>query len=290
MMKELSVLNELLEVDAVKKVPNMDGFWVKAKSPLSVNGVSDFHTQARDYFRISLLYYGAAGRNLRNPKAAIQAPAILLVEKGEIPVYNASSDSMLISLCFSAEFLEGQNVPWNSYLNNSFIASALPLIGSEIKDFHQCFSLLIQEYQRDNPKAPQTTMNLLLSIFKMIADIKEHAGELEKMPPARFLYFRFKALIEQNFKRQHHVQAYADQLCITADMLGKLVRDTVNRTPKQLIDERLITEAKRMLRWTKKTNKEISYDLGFESDSYFNRYFKKHCHQTPLSFRLQMQH
>ena len=122
-------------------------------------------------------------------------------------------------------------------------------------------------------------------IFRMVAEFRIETSYSDNIPDSRLAYFQFKTLIERHFRKQHHVQAYADQLCMTAEMLGKVVKDTVNKTPKQLIDERLIMEAKRMLSWTRISNKEIAYHLGFESDSYFNRYFKKHCHETPVKFR-----
>lgn len=45
---------------------------------------------------------------------------------------------------------------------------------------------------------------------------------------------------------------------MTTEMLWKLVKDAVNKTPKQVIDERLISEAKKMFSWTRLSNKEIA--------------------------------
>lgn len=287
MMKQLSVFNAVLNDEADNDLPGNNHFWIEAEAPVSGSPVNRLGSQYRDFYCVSLLYYGTVHRVLKCCTVAFNAPAVLLLEPGELPVHAFSADCLAVSLCFSPKFLEKQNLPWNSYLNEIFMHSIITLGGAQITDYHKYFSQIIQEHQQNDAKAPAVISNLLMMIFKMIANVKVDANHIKNQSASRLSYFHFKTLIEQHFKKQHHVQAYADQLCMTAEMLGKIVRDTVNKTPKQLIDERLITEVKRMLLWTNRTNKEIAYDLGFESDSYFNRYFKKHCHQTPFSFRLR---
>jgi AraC-like DNA-binding protein len=286
-MKEVTVTNELLKVDANNVINRKDYFWIETTAPGGIKRQSHSRSGDLNYFCVGLLYYGSVAQDLEGCRIGTQAPALLLLEKDEVPTYSLSADRLLVSLCFSKELLETQPMPWNSYLDQSFMHCIIPLAGPAIKDYHKYFSLIVQATQQNDAKATEEIINLLLIIFKMIAEVKLDTDHLEHPPISRLTYYRFKALIEQDFKKQHQVQEYADRLCMTTEMLGKMVRETVNRTPKQLIDERLITEAKRMLLWSKKTNKEIAYELGFESDSYFNRYFKKHCHQTPLSFRLQ---
>lgn len=56
-------------------------------------------------------------------------------------------------------------------------------------------------------------------------------------------------------------------------------------TPLQIINERIVLEAKRMLRYLPLRVKEISRDLGFEDPSYFNKFFKKITGMTPVDFR-----
>jgi len=55
-----------------------------------------------------------------------------------------------------------------------------------------------------------------------------------------------------------------------------------------MIDERLMTEAKRLLYWSDLTIREIAWELGFETDSYFNRFFKKFTGKTPKAFQKEI--
>jgi AraC-like DNA-binding protein len=246
-------------------------------------------TNESQYFCMSVLYSGKALNGSETDKPFIKGPAVLLREQGEMQVHSLDADCEAISLYFSQDFLNNENLPWNSYLNQVFLNNVVPLTENELKDMHSYLALIIYEHQKNTAKARTVIANLLMILFKMIIEIRIEPSYAEGLPGSRLSYFRFKILIEQHFKSKYHVQAYADELCMTAEMLGKVVKDMVNKTPKQVIDERLIAEAKRMLAWTKISNKEIAYHLGFESDSYFNRYFKRHCHQTPSNYRQQLQ-
>jgi len=245
-------------------------------------------TNRYEYYCIKLIYkeYSSQGPS---GEGANHLSIISLVEKGETGKDISETHSRYIKLYFSQHYLDSENLPWNDYLNRVFINNNILLNDVELKDFHNYFSLVLYEYQKNDSCGPSIIADLLMIIFKMVINCGETTTITKELPAARSTYFRFKTLIDQHFREHHDVQTYADQLNMSKEMLGKIVRETANKTPKQLIDERLITAAKKLLAWTTITNKEIAYDLGFESDSYFNRYFKKHCDQTPLSFRLHHQ-
>lgn len=238
-----------------------------------------------EYFSISLIYGSGKSHKSETGSMLPDEPGVLLREKGELNDRVAVADRQFIALYFSQAYLDNENLPWNDYLNRVFVNSLIPLTEAELGDFHSYFKLIMYEYQKNDAKAPAVIANLLMIVFKMIIHLGTKTTPVSDSHASRSAYFQFKALIEQHFNELHHVQAYADLLNMTAEMLGKAVKDTVNKTPKQVIDERLIAEAKKLLAWTDISNKGIAYHLGFESDSYFNRYFKKHCQQTPLNYR-----
>jgi len=97
----------------------------------------------------------------------------------------------------------------------------------------------------------------------------------------------FELSINEHFKTKKSVAEYADILCITANHLNALCKKTINKTASQLIQERIITEAKRLLIHSDMSIKEIAYHLSFDDTSYFSRYFKKSTQETPEGFRKQ---
>jgi AraC family transcriptional regulator, transcriptional activator of pobA len=99
-----------------------------------------------------------------------------------------------------------------------------------------------------------------------------------------FLY-QLKRMIELHFKTKHSVGEYAELLDIPIKTLGRIVKNHFQRTLTEIISDRIIVEAKRELNFTCKTLKEIAYDLGFNDEYHFSRYFKNKIKVSPQSFR-----
>jgi AraC-like DNA-binding protein len=97
----------------------------------------------------------------------------------------------------------------------------------------------------------------------------------------------FTRLLDIHFRNQKSVRYYAGKLAVTANHLNALCRRIVNQTASDLIHQRVITEAQRLLVHSAQSVSQIAAQLGFEDPSYFTRYFKKYVGQTPESFRQQ---
>ena len=66
--------------------------------------------------------------------------------------------------------------------------------------------------------------------------------------------------------------------------LNRMSKDCLNKTTTQLIAERIMLESKRLLIHSKQNISEIAAELGYENNSYFSRFFKKHSDKTPIQF------
>jgi len=95
----------------------------------------------------------------------------------------------------------------------------------------------------------------------------------------------FKDLLEKNYKTQKKVNYYAKEMIISEKRLNQATSKLFGKTPKEIIDDRILLEAKRILAYTKESVKEICYHLGFEEPTNFIKYFKKHSTITPTEFR-----
>jgi len=97
--------------------------------------------------------------------------------------------------------------------------------------------------------------------------------------------FQFKELVEENYKNGLTINEYADLMNISSKTLNTITKVTADKSPSQLIAERIILEAKRLLKFTSLQIGEIAYNLGFEDPSYFIKYFKRYVHISPNKFR-----
>lgn len=109
---------------------------------------------------------------------------------------------------------------------------------------------------------------------------------VKKIQDERFHVIRkFNLLVEANYRTEHSVSFYAQELCKSPKTLSNLFAIYNHKSPSQVIQERILIEAKRLLSYTDKSVKEIAYDLGFEDISYFSNFFKKHTGLSPVDFR-----
>lgn len=100
---------------------------------------------------------------------------------------------------------------------------------------------------------------------------------------------RFSQLVEWNYTRYHGVGDYATLLNITPKALHKRIAKHSPLSPNDLIKERIMLEAKRLLAHTDLQVKEIAYKLGYDDPAYFVRLFTKQAMLSPQLFRKQYQ-
>ncbi len=96
---------------------------------------------------------------------------------------------------------------------------------------------------------------------------------------------RFRQLLEADFRSNKALACYARALNISASRLRAVCIEITHRSPLQLIQDRLLLEAKRMLLYTNMSISEAGYNLGFEDPAYFTRFFTKNTGISPRGFR-----
>ena len=91
--------------------------------------------------------------------------------------------------------------------------------------------------------------------------------------------------VERNFTITKTVDFYAQKLCVNEKKLTVEVKKACGFTPKTYIDNRLLLEAKRLLKYSDLTIKEVAFETGFDDAANFSNWFKKRTGMTPLQFK-----
>lgn len=133
-------------------------------------------------------------------------------------------------------------------------------------------------------------LRMLMARFIIISTrlLKAKEGFVETSKNTKIDLLRdFNMLVETHFKTEHSVSFYADKLFKSPKTLSNNFAK-LNTSPLQIIHERIILEAKRLLIYTDKTAKEIAYDIGFDDASHLSRLFKKHTTLSPSDFKKQL--
>ncbi|WP_235832360.1 helix-turn-helix domain-containing protein [Flavobacterium zhairuonense] len=156
----------------------------------------------------------------------------------------------------------------------------------------QTFKMVIEQMKAEIQNAELAQYELLISYLKIFlitaSRLKtEQLEEMKSVPDSKepLILQNLKDAIELNFKTKHSAGHYADMLNISSKALAKLSKNYFNKTLTDLISERIIIEAKRELYLTNKTVKEIAYELGYDDEHYFSRFFKTNADVSPQMYR-----
>lgn len=99
--------------------------------------------------------------------------------------------------------------------------------------------------------------------------------------------FRFRQLIEERFARERSCAGYARALSVSPGHLNALAHRFLGRSAKAVILDRVLVEARRLLRYTDQPAKQVAWALGFADPAYFARYFRRQTGRSPLEYRAE---
>jgi AraC family transcriptional activator of pobA len=99
------------------------------------------------------------------------------------------------------------------------------------------------------------------------------------------LHRRFTQVLERDFARHHDAAHYADALAVPPAALSRALTHVAGRATKELITDRVMAEAARLLRFTDLSVGEIAFRTGFDDQLYFSRAFKRRHGRAPMAFR-----
>jgi len=102
------------------------------------------------------------------------------------------------------------------------------------------------------------------------------------MPPA---IQNFVQALEEKFRSCHNVEQYCQEIGTSPRTLGRLMKEHMKMTPKDLITYRVNTEAKQLLLSTHLPVQQLAYQLGFQSSDSFHNFFKRLNNTTPQDYR-----
>jgi len=128
----------------------------------------------------------------------------------------------------------------------------------------------------------------LMKIFLISASREKAQQQPDSIPaPAKepLILQSLKDAIDRDFRSKHMPQDYAVLLNISSNALAKITKTHFNKTLTNLIAERIIIEAKRELYLTSKSVKEVAYELGYNDEYHFSRFFKKNVNISPQAYR-----
>lgn len=147
------------------------------------------------------------------------------------------------------------------------------------------FEAMLDELGQGKEQNLDVIRLLLLQLF-ILVDRSCTKTSRKNIPQQKLTLLRsYQQLIDKHYRTVKLPKEYAELLYVTPNHLNALCQDLLGKTAGDLIRDRVLLEAKRLLTNADMTVTEIAYDLNFQDNSYFNRFFKKEVGVTPDEFR-----
>lgn len=130
--------------------------------------------------------------------------------------------------------------------------------------------------------------NAVLSLFMVMEDIinkNEEDVAVTGYSSQWKLLGDFFVLLSRHYMTRHNVSFYAESLNITSDYLSVLMREYIGKTPKEIIDEKLVLTMKALLESTSLSVKNITDRLHYEESSHLCKVFRRHTGMSPSQYR-----
>lgn len=256
----------------------------------------------RDYYKICLSNSTGKGKGTlvyNDQEIHFQQPCLIFTNPS-VPasIETTHASASRIGCVFNKQFIEGQIPPDVQYASPLFNPSLYPviLLTEEEKDrLNVYFAEMQTLLESDYPYKWDMIRNILqLLVHEGVRlqqkQLAQPAGVRDRLVDAFF------SLLNQQFPVDSPESSlklltpahFADLLHVHVNHLNSVVKKHSGKSTRTIIHERIVSEAKALLRNTNWNIAEIAYALGFEYPSHFNKYFKQFTAATPMEFRLHL--
>ncbi|MBL1219450.1 helix-turn-helix domain-containing protein [Chryseobacterium sp. L7] len=248
------------------------------------------------YYEIFLLQDSSGVHHIDFEAYPFSGPVIFLTAPEQVHQLIRKKGGHGFAIQFEDDFFNNDNGT-DSRLYSYFLFDhfqthpVIPVNEAEWDKLKTLVDLALQEY-KNNLSGTSSLISAYVKIILMeiLRIRKQHFQEQEIQTGTQHQHLlHFKRLLNEQYTTHHEVQDYAEQLRITPRQLNSLVKQFLNKSASQVIKERLLLEAKRLLAVNSLSIKEAGYELGFEDPAYFSRFFKQGTGMTAAEFKKSVQ-
>ncbi|HEY0192592.1 MAG TPA: helix-turn-helix domain-containing protein [Kofleriaceae bacterium] len=218
---------------------------------------------------------------------AVGAGRLTFVARGRVQQFIADRSVDAWMLLFSPEFLlAGGDAPdplaRPATLHDCWIQPVIDVSPSDARELIAIAEQLDREHAR--PLDPLQPWLLAAQLRVLLLRAERLVAPQPPRPPG---VERFFTTLERDHAATRSVAHYARRAGLSPRRLGELVQAHTGRSPKQVIDDRVILEQKRLLVHTELSVKELAERTGFAEPTNLVKFFRHHTATTPLAFRAQ---
>ncbi len=226
-----------------------------------------------------------------------QNPTLLFINTNQYLDIQSANESKAFLIHYNRDFyciqIHDEEVACDGLLfNNIFENPIVDLSGDELHAIPQLFAQISNELDFQDRSSEEMIRTYLKQIIIRATrqwkkqNLQNETLDLVSMDQD---FFRnFSRLVNIHYREKHSVADYADLLNLAPKTLSNKFHKLNLENPNEMIKNRIVLEAKRLLLYSELTIKEIAYQLGYEDPAYFNRIFTQKSGKTPAAFRKEI--
>ena len=225
----------------------------------------------------------------------IEPHTFMLISKGQVHAFNPGRETVGWAIRFADSFLDSaayHSMYKYSLFSNLTANSVLRVEDKDLLIYEALMEQIQNEYDNEREYAKAEILQRLVEVLIIKLERlkqRQYTRQFNTDRAAYQLFQQFNIDLENYFNSEHDVSSYAERLNISTRKLSETLKLFVGKPASRVIQERLVVEAKRYLRYTGKGVKETGFELGFSDPSYFSKVFKKVEGKTPKTFRAELQ-
>jgi AraC family transcriptional activator of pobA len=169
------------------------------------------------------------------------------------------------------------------------------LADEQVAEVQHIYERMFSEIESDYLHKYDLLRNYVLELvhYAMKTHPSLRLNKQSEVSAAQRIHMMFEELLERQFPIEdsnrslilRNASDYAHHLNVHVNHLNRALKETTDKTTSQLIAERVLVEAKSLLKHSQWNISEIAYALGFNESTHFSNFFKKHLSQSPTEFR-----
>jgi AraC family transcriptional activator of pobA len=274
-----------ISLDRLAEATEVETVWMR-DARIGAGHVREPHRH--DYHELIWVRAGAGRHLIDGSPVPVRPGTVTVIGRGAVHVFERAEHLTCAVLRFGDDLLLGGGRVVPGWLLAGRGGRTVPVPAGEDERLEGALAAIAAEAGRPRDPYSADLLSHLVSAVLLWIERWYDAVRTERREQDDAevqLQRRFAALLERDFRAHHDAAHYADALAVPPAALSRALSLVTGRSTKELVTERVMLEAARLLRFGDGTVGEVAHAAGFSDPLYFSRAFKRHTGEAPMAYR-----
>ncbi|EIJ37093.1 DNA-binding domain-containing protein, AraC-type [Galbibacter orientalis DSM 19592] len=286
-------MNEIpiIDIHQVEKTENATNFHINSLNKHLKENEEKFAASHKHNFFICVLFTkGSGNHQIDFHTYAIQPGSVFFIKPGQTHHWEFKTQPEGYIFLHTQDFYENpylkEKLNQFPFYNSTKNPPLLILSQQEIDDIRPLYEELMREYNNNSSFKNLKIFSLITHMYIELSRIYIPSEKKMRIvtPIHMEIITKLESILEAHYKNEKLPKFYASKLFVSTKHLNRIIKTSLNKTTTDLITDRVVLEAKRLMVHSKNSLTTISHELGYQDYAYFSRVFKRKTGISPKKF------